>query len=244
MAAWLLLGSLAQAQQEVRPHSPLANPWPSSSTPTAEVGPSAPPYTGPAQLLPPGEAPFVPTSMQRLPPIAAPGPVDTADQAAVQEITIQLEPPPPNRLFKLESERSLRERIRQENLNRNQKIYFPEEPILSTEQYPGRHWPPMHMVVEPMFVGFNRLFFHQINFERYGWDLGPISPVLSGLAFYKDLILMPYHQFTDPLRLYEYNRGWCLPGDAVPLYFYPTPISATGLLGQVGAVVLVLVTFP
>lgn len=168
-----------------------------------------------------------------------------ADQT-LQEITVQLEPPGPERLFKLESERAWRERLRQEAKvhSPTQPIVFPDEPILSTEPYLGRHWPRMHMLVEPMYVGFNRLYFHQINFERYGWDLGPVTTLFSALAFYKDLALLPYHHFTDPYRNYEYNSGWCLPGDATPLLLYPEPISATGLLGEAAAVVLVLVTFP
>lgn len=201
----------------------------------------------PAQILAPASQ-VVPTAMQQMQRAnpGGPAPVGEGDQAAVQEISIQLEPPGPERLFKLESERSWRERLRQESQSstRKEPIVFPDEPILSTEKYPGRHWPPMHMVVEPMFVGFNRLYFHQINFERYGWDVGPISVLVSPLAFFKDVILLPYHCFTDPVRDYEYNRGWCLPGDATPLLLYPEPISTTGLLGEAAAVVLVLVAFP
>jgi len=173
-------------------------------------------------------------------------PVDTTEQSALQEIFIQLDPPSKERIFKLEAEAAFRERLRQESKNHGNpaEIIFPDEPVLTTQKYSGRHWPAMHMVVEPNFVGFNRLYFHQINFERYGWDIGPVATVLSGAAFFKDLVLLPYHHFTDPLRVYDYNTGWCYPGDPTPLLLYPEPISNTGALGQAAAVVLVLVAFP
>ncbi len=218
-----------------------------TSPPTAKV--SSPSVTTSAQVLP-LDTPIVPTATQQLqlgrPQPGMPGlpPGPESEVPAVQEITIQIEPPPAERLFKLESERAWRERLRQEAHNRGQQITFPDEPILSTDRFPGRHWPRMTMWVEPMYVGFNRLYFHQINFERYGWDLGPVSTLLSAATFFKDLVMFPYHACTDPFRDYEYNRGWCLPGDAVPLMLYPEPISATGLLGEAAAVVLVLVTFP
>jgi len=237
--AWLLLGSLAQAQQVVRPYTPL----PSSPSP-ADVSPFPGP-TGSVQLLPP-DAPFVPIAMQQ-PRAGAPGDgARDSDQAAIQEISIQLEPPRADRLFRLESEYALRERMRQEARQRNppEKITFPEDPILTTDKFGGRHWPPIHMVVEPNFVPFQRLYFHQINFERYGWDVGPVSTVLAGMVLFKDLVLFPYHAFTDPLRDYDYSNGWCLPGDPVPLLLYPEPLSATGLLGEAAAVALVLITFP
>lgn len=169
-----------------------------------------------------------------------------ADDEAVQSVIIQLEPPTPKRLFRFESEQALRQRIRQEALGRPypDRIVFPEEPVLTREVYKGRHWPAMHMVVEPYFVGYNRLYFHQTNMERYGWDLGPFGCMLSGLDFYKDLFLLPYHHFTDPWRVYEYNTGYCLPGDPVPLRLYPEGTSATGLLAQASVLVLSFVVFP
>ncbi len=179
-------------------------------------------------------------------PLGGAGPVTGPEEPAFQEISIHLEPPDPKRLLRLESEAMFRERLRQESKKKQttSELQFPPEPVLTTQKYRGRNWPPLHMLVEPNYVGFNRLYFHQINFERYGWDLGPVASLLSAGAFFWDLALLPYHQFSDPLRVYEYNAGWCYPGDPTPLLLYPPTVSTTGLIGQAATLALVLVVFP
>src|SRR5262249_14329399 len=60
------------------------------------------------------------------------------------EYQIQLEPPGPQRLFQLESERSLQERMRQEARERPvpERIVFPEEPIVTGGAPNPRPFPP------------------------------------------------------------------------------------------------------
>jgi hypothetical protein len=220
----------------VQPYTPLAPAPAALTTPDLLANPAA-------QLLPPApSAGKDPIQLAQ----AARGGAGAADDEAVRSVIVHLEPPTPKRVFRFESEQAWRQRIRQEALTSDtpDKIVFPEEPILTQDKYTGRHWPAMHMVVEPYFVGYNRLFFNQLNFERYGWDVGPVSSLISPLLFFKDLLLVPYHQFTDPLRNYDYNTGYCLPGDPVPLRLYPEGTSATGLAAEVGVLMLVLAVFP
>ena len=66
-----------------------------------------------------------------------------------------------------------------------------------------------------------RNFLEQRNFERYGWDLGVLQPVLSTGLFYADFVTLPLHWLADPFRCYDCNAGLCLPGDPVPLLWYP-----------------------
>ena len=56
--------------------------------------------------------------------------------------------------------------------------------------------------------------------------------------------MLPYHSFIDPFRLYEYNTGYCLPGDPVPLLLYPPEISATGAIAEAASILAVLAIFP
>ena len=173
--------------------------------------------------------------------------ISDSDKAAVQEITIQLDPPSFQRLTgKLESEKMLRRRFLQEAKNRGEPggITFPDEPEIATGPYVGRNWPRMVCTAEPNYVGYNRLLFNQINLERYGWDLGAITPFVSAGLFFKDVLFLPYHLATDPFRLYEYNTGYCLPGDPVPLLLYPPEISFTGALAEMGAIVTLVAVFP
>jgi hypothetical protein len=159
---------------------------------------------------------------------------------------IQLEPPGPDRLFRLDSEDALFERVRQEAhmLTPPDVLTFPKEPVLSTTPYYGRRWPSIQEPVEPHYVCYERLLFEQKNFERGGWDLGIITPVVSALSFYKDVALLPYHNFTDPCRHHECSAGYCLPGDPVPLLLYPPEPSLSGALAEAGAVAAVVAIFP
>ncbi|MFO0809605.1 MAG: hypothetical protein U0746_13355 [Gemmataceae bacterium] len=108
---------------------------------------------------------------------------------------------------------------------------------LSTSPFPGRFFEPHVLRVEPNFTCYHRLYFEELNSERYGWDLGPIQPVVSTGYFIKDLLLLPYHYGTRPFQRYDCGAGHCLPGDPVPYLLYPAEISLTGGLLEAGIVV-------
>ena len=157
-----------------------------------------------------------------------------------------VEPPGPDRLFSLKSEGGFMETLQQEWRDNGHKdrLIFPEEPVISTETYLGRNWPQYAEVVEPYFVAHKRLMFQQINYERYGWDLGIVDPPLSAGKFFADVVFLPYHAFTDPCRHFDTGAGYCLPGDPVPLMLYPPELSATGALAETAAVLTVFAVFP
>jgi hypothetical protein len=162
-----------------------------------------------------------------------PGPAGSAEPRAGRPVegrdpfppTIRLELPGTQVLFRLESELELLHRMRQEAMQRDEgkKLYFPDTNIVLTpEKSPlPRRWQPLAELVEPADVGFRRLWFHQINFDRYGWDLGIFQPAVSTGVFYFDILTLPLQFAVEPCRRYEYNTGWCLPGDPAPLALYP-----------------------
>jgi hypothetical protein len=161
------------------------------------------------------------------------------------EYNIRLDVPGLQRLAgQLESEAALMERMRQEARARGERLVFPEEPTLAKEPYPGRQWSPLTRVVEPYYVCYGRLLFEQKNVERYGWDLGPITPVLCAGKFYYDVLALPYNVVTRPFQQYEVSSGYCLPGDPVPLLLYPPEVSATGLLAEAAVVTALFFIFP
>jgi hypothetical protein len=161
---------------------------------------------------------------------------------------IQLAPPGLERIGRIDTEAELHERIRQETKDRNplDRVVFPEEPILSRETYYGRGaaWPHVTTLVAPSYVCYGRLLFQQVNMERYGWDLGILSPFVSGAEFFFDVLTLPYHVATAPWRCYESSAGYCLPGDPVPLLLYPPELSAIGTIGEAAALLGVLAIFP
>jgi len=173
---------------------------------------------------------------------SAPAPLEAS---LFQEI--QLQPPERLQLFgHIDSEKAFRERLRQEALERvpPERIVFPEEPNVSKDQYLGRAWPAMHEVVEPNYVCYGRLYYEQVDFERYGWDLDILTPFISAGAFYFDFVTKPYHYGEDPCRCYDCGSGYCLPGDPVPLLLFPPHLSATGALTEAAAIGVVLAVFP
>ena len=159
---------------------------------------------------------------------------------------VRLELPGPDELFRLDSESTLFERMKQEAREKTppERITFPEEPVLSRQPYYGRAWPLSKMFVEPHYLCHKRLLFEQINAERYGWDYGIFSPYISAAVFFKDWLMVPYHLGVQPCRCYECNAGYCLPGDAVPLLLYPPDLSVTGALAEGAAVASLIVLFP
>jgi hypothetical protein len=162
------------------------------------------------------------------------------------EANIQLEPPGQRRIFRLESEANLQERMRQEARERPtpERIIFPEEKPISIGQYVARQFPRRDLLVEPAFVCHDRLYFEELNSERYGWDLGFIQPAVSAGAFYLDLAMLPYNFMKQPCDRYECNSGKCLPGDPVPYMLYPPGLSSTGAFFEAGAALAFLAIFP
>ncbi len=183
------------------------------------------------------------TAFQQKYPVPALPKLNTDDSA---ELIIPLEPPGMQRLFRLDSEADMQERMRQEGRERSspERITFPEEPVISRLPYTGRTMTAMATTAEPNYVLYRRLFFEERNSERYGWDLGVLNPFVSAGAFYWDLALLPYQVASLPLRRFETNAGLCLPGDPVPYRLYPPNISATGTLWEAGVIIALFAIFP
>jgi hypothetical protein len=125
-----------------------------------------------------------------------------------------------------------------------ERVVFPEEPVLSREPFLGRRWPATKKLVEPHYVCYRRLFFEQVNYERYGWDLGIVTPFCSAGQFFADVVTLPYHAFTDPCRHFDCSSGYCLPGDPVPYLCYPVEQSLTGYLAEGAAIAGAAAVFP
>ena len=184
---------------------------------------------------------FQPTSQAMPQPGAAQRP---AGEESL-EYQIQLQPPGPQRLFRLESEPALQERMRQEARERPviERIVFPEEPAISGGPTHPRPYPPSAIFVEPNYTCYGHLYFEQKNFERYGWDLCFLTPFVSGAAFCWDLATLPMHIFTCPLQRCECNTGYCLPGDPVPLQLYPPNLTLTGVAAEAGIALTIIAIF-
>lgn len=271
--ALLFLASVARGQQDPGWQIPGTPAAPTSSTPTtlhftkqpneALPVPGANQPTAPAIGRPRWENRPVAPAVQAQPRYEAP-PRQVVQETTPQpqkypvpplpklyadestEMIIPLEPPGPQRLFRLDSEADMKERMRQEGRERQnpERIVFPEEPVVSQAPYTGRSFPNMVASAEPNYVLYRRLFFEERNAERFGWDLGIMSPVVAAGAFYWDLALLPYQIGELPFRRFDSNAGLCLPGDAVPYRLYPPVMSLSGTALEAGVIVALFAIFP
>lgn len=173
-------------------------------------------------LLVPGPRP-TPVALQPQKPEAS----RPAPPAAYVE---PLEVPGPERLFRLESEHQLRERIRQEQRDRASRAVFPTDVPTAPDgvTYQGRAWPRMISSIPASITSYQPLYFEDKNVERYGWDAGIFQPFLSAGKFYLDLALLPYNLGAQPPWSLEYNAGYALPGDPEPYRLYLPRCSVTG----------------
>jgi hypothetical protein len=202
------------------------------------------------QSGPPAPADFASVRPARFPAKAAPIPIPPVGPYAREPkpFQIQVLPPGKERVSRVENDRDLEERIRQETLERDvhDLVVFPEKPLLSRDTYAGRGtlWDPRTAIAEPHFVGYQKLLFEDKNAERYGWDLGIVSPIVCAAEFYADLALVPYHLAMGPCRKYEFSSGYCMPGDPVPFLLYPPEISLTGTAAEVAVIAALIAIFP
>jgi hypothetical protein len=158
---------------------------------------------------------------------------------------ITLQPPTKQRLFRVESEQAFLDRISREIRRAGGAApTFPPSADLPKEVYHDRVWGPRTCYTVPEYVCYGRLYFEQINMERYGWDLGPLSMVASPLIFFKDVAFLPYKLGTEPCRPCECSAGYCLPGDPVPLLLYRPKISLTGTAAELATIGALLAIFP
>jgi hypothetical protein len=215
-------------------------PPPPPATGTAPARPFYTPPTLPRPLVPPSA----------IQPVQGQMPMPIPRQSDTDTSPISLDIPEFMRIFnRLDTEAALQERIRQEGRERDpeqpeRSIIFPDEVTLTKEQYPGRHWPRQVCYAEPNYILYYRLYFQELNSERYGWDLGPISPLVSTMYFFRDVAMFPYNFGTDICRAHDSNAGYCLPGDPVPYLLYPIELSWTGTGVEAATIVTLLAVFP
>ncbi len=178
------------------------------------------------------------------PPLRPPGGAGLSfDQ---MDYLLQLLPAPFERLIRIQNEDSLHEQLRQEAREKTppERAVFPDEPPTTDKPYMARVFPPAVELAEPAYVNYNRLYFEDLNSERYGWELGFAQPFVSAGLFFADAALMPYHFASRPCDCIESSAGYCLPGDPVPYLLYPPNLSVTGAVGEAGAILGLIAIFP
>lgn len=143
--------------------------------------------------------------------------------------------PGQERLFDTrKSEATMQEYIRRDSQSRTgaNRILFPEYEPVTRDPFQPRALARSQVTVQPNVVCHGRLYFEQPNFERGGWDLGPLTVPVNVGVFAYDVAMLPYHRWTRPCDRMECNVGKIQPGDASPFYLYREPFSVSGLAAQ------------
>lgn len=203
----------------------------------------------------------VPQSDPKLPPPINPGSTDPkTDRDPPQAIATRNGQTNKDDLFRMDNEGDLLRRItgqlmaeERERLRRNtteksderrevDPTYFAPpkvDPLVTngtTYQPKTLSYPPGQTLLEPGYVLHRRLFFEELNSERYGWEVGIHQPAISTLIFWKDTVLYPAKLASNCGEWYDASAGKCLPGSAVPYKWYPEQVDAFGLLVGTGTI--------
>jgi hypothetical protein len=214
----------------------------------------------------PAGAPATPAAFRPQP--QPPEPPKPVDPFVVQRKDVKIIPvdpkfvqlPPRELIFMvyndLELEKAIMERVRQDladqkKYNEDQEKYlvFPALPVVSPPGVPYRpktlSYAPSKVIVEPGYVVHRRLHFEEKNSERYGWDLGPFSTILSTGYFFRDALLWPQSLASGCVTgFWSTSAGKCLPGSPVPYYFYPVGLTVTGTAFETLVVTSTAFIFP
>jgi hypothetical protein len=167
-----------------------------------------------------------------------------ASLSRTAEYQIQLQVPGPERVFRVESEAALRERIRQEFRQRDERAEFPPDVRLEETAPLARSFPPHVAGLVPSLACYQPLYFEDLNSERYGWDAVVYQPFLSTALFYADLAILPYKMTVHHPLACEFNTGYYRPGDAAPYYLYLPPLSGRALIVEAATVTAAVAIFP
>ena len=113
-----------------------------------------------------------------------------------------LKPPSRDELFRVQSEQSLKERLRQ-GLPQVKKVDFPKE--ASYPEMPGDIAPFPEQTVAPIAgqVCYRPLYFEVKRTERFGQYVPCVQPLLSAGRFYGDVIILPGRLLLTPPWTFE-----------------------------------------
>lgn len=258
-------GAVALAPAPDRAATPAVVP----DVPLALLPPPASRYPAPPAAGVPGAAPVVdnvqPAGGQ---PILSPFVAQRKDVKIIPVDPKYVQLPPRENIFivynDLELEKAIMERVRQdvrdqwERQNPGKKynteeaerfLVFPALPVVSPPgvayQPKTASYEPMKVVVEPGYVVHRRLHFEQKNEERAGWDLGPLSTVVTAAHFYRDVLFWPQSLASGCVTgFWNTSAGKCLPGTPSPYYLYPLGLTVTGTAAETLAVTTATFLFP
>ncbi len=115
---------------------------------------------------------------------------------------------------------------------------LPKEFSPSSEEYAVRNWTMLTFTWTASALCHKPLYFEEVQLERYGHSAGPVKQaMLSGVHFFGNIIMLPYHMGVNPPNECQYALGYYRPGSCAPWLLPAYPLSARGTRWQVAALV-------
>ncbi len=108
-----------------------------------------------------------------------------------------LAPPTRDQLFRVESETSLKERLRRE-LPRVKNVEFPGEAARLPEVSDAGPFPEQFISPVASQVCYRPLYFENKRTERFGQYVPCVQPFLSAGLFYRDVVILPFRLLVTP----------------------------------------------
>jgi len=110
-----------------------------------------------------------------------------------------------------------------------------------------RQWPIVCYQWEAPALAHRPLYFEEVNLERYGYGVRPLSavqPVVSAGQFFATVPLLPYKMFAEPARQPVYTLGHYRPGSDVPYEMMVPPLSLSGASVEAAVVTGLIFAIP
>ncbi len=106
---------------------------------------------------------------------------------------------------------------------------LPEEFSPSTDDFADRNWTMLTFTWTASALCHKPLYFEEVQLERYGHSAGPVrQAMLSGVHFFGNIFLLPYHMGLNPPNECQYALGYYRPGSCAPWLLPAYPLSARG----------------
>jgi hypothetical protein len=199
------------------------------------VVPTVRPFTGTLTAYPQNKSDEKPQPVAPPPPEKSQGVKEKGDKPAPALPTRPGGLPVREDVFRFDDDATLNARILKDLGKPGEKIppITPISPAGTEYVSKTGQYSPTRTLLVPNYVVHRRLYFEEVNAERYGWDAGPAQPIFSSMYFYRDCLMWPHHLASGLFReRYDTSAGKCLPGSPVPYTLYPPGLTVSGTVAE------------
>jgi hypothetical protein len=122
---------------------------------------------------------------------------------------------------------------------------LPKEFSPSSDDFEDRNWTMLTFTWTASALCHKPLYLEDVQLERYGHSAGPVGQaMLSGVHFFGNIFLLPYHMGLNPPNECQYALGYYRPGSCAPWLLPAYPLSARGARWEAAVLIGGLLLLP